>query len=228
MDNRKPFMAEIQAARRTRGNVEPLPVEKPRRGPETDLQQVLAAVATVEAKLDGVLKDHRTVDLLHKEIAALATRLDAIKSELAEIRHPLAADDRFRHASQALTEVVQATEQATNTIMSNAEGLEQSLAGLRAAGVMPEILDEMAARITAIYEACNFQDLTGQRINRVVQVLDFVEARIDAMTGLWDRAEFEALPLPQSLVKKDDGLELFGPENAGATISQADIDKLFD
>ena len=171
MDNRKPFMAEIQAARRTRGNVEPLPVEKPRRGPETDLQQVLAAVATVEAKLDGVLKDHRTVDLLHEEIAALATRLDAIKSELAEIRHPLAADDRFRHASQALTEVVQATEQATNTIMSNAEGLEQTLAGLRAAGVMPEILDEMAARITAIYEACNFQDLTGQRINRVVQVL---------------------------------------------------------
>ena len=228
MDHRKPFMAEIQAARRKGATIDPVPVEPMSRAPDVDLSAVVSAINAIEVKLDGVLNDHRTVDLLHGEIGELTRRIQATKIELAEIRHPLATDDRFHHASQALTEVVQATEQATVAIMTNTEALEKTIAGLRAAGVMPEILDDMTARLTGIYEACNFQDLTGQRISRVVQVLDFVEGRIDAMMALWDRADFEALPLPVSLVKTDDGLELFGPENAGATISQADIDKLFD
>ena len=80
-----------------------------------------------------------------------------------------------------------------------------------------------------IYEACNFQDLTGQRISKVVKTLAFVEERVANMMAIWGEAELATLPLPPSIEKQDEGLDLHGPAQAGASdsVSQADIDKLF-
>jgi chemotaxis protein CheZ len=50
------------------------------------------------------------------------------------------------------------------------------------------------------------------------------------MMSVWNRKEFETMPLPPGTAKKDEGLELHGPNavdpNKGM-ISQADIDALF-
>jgi chemotaxis protein CheZ len=81
-----------------------------------------------------------------------------------------------------------------------------------------------------IFEACNFQDLTGQRITKVVRALSFIEERVEAMMGVWNKREFETMPLPPGMAAKDGDLDLHGPnkvDQSKGMISQADIDALF-
>jgi chemotaxis protein CheZ len=78
-------------------------------------------------------------------------------------------------------------------------------------------------------EACSFQDLTGQRINKIVGSMKFVEERVNVMADLCGREEVQALTdqweLPQQV---DDGVALDGPQRAGVGISQDEIDQLFN
>jgi chemotaxis protein CheZ len=40
--------------------------------------------------------------------------------------------------------------------------------------------------VTSIYEACSFQDITGQRITKVVRMLKSIETRVDALVAAFD------------------------------------------
>ena len=86
-----------------------------------------------------------------------------------------------------------------------------------------------ATKTTAALEACSFQDLTGQRINKVVGSMKFVEERVNAMAELFGRKEIQDLTdqweLPQQV---DDGVALDGPQRPGEGISQDEIDQLFN
>ena len=195
--------------------------------------EVLSRLDLIERKLDQVLTvDHEAIDRIHVEIADISGRIKATKVEIAALRHPLSDEDKFLEASEQLTAVVSATESATDTIMSAAEGLEEILQEVRSQmpdGYQSSRLNDMNDLIIRIFEACNFQDLTGQRITKVVRTLSFIEERINAMMDLWNRREFEALPLPPPVAAKDGDLILHGPADLPheKPISQADIDALF-
>ncbi len=236
----KPFMAEIQKARRNghpyhaddaanASAVPALPV-----GPLTvDNSEVMRAIDDLGAKLDRFLTmDAKQIDHIQVEIADISGRIKATKVEMAAIRHPLAGDDKFQQASQELSAVVSATEAATNSIMACAEELEEVVHELKSSlpeGYHSDRVNDMNEVIVRIYEACNFQDLTGQRITKVVRALAFIEERVDAMMSHWNKREFEAMPLPPTVTKMDDDLELHGPADSqiSGNVSQADIDALF-
>lgn len=239
----KPFMAELQKARRT-GNpyqavVDDATVLAPAlaslpSGPVTvDNSEVIRAISDLGAKLDRFLTmDAQQIDQIQVEIADISGRIKATKVEMAAIRHPLAGDDKFQQASQELSAVVSATEAATNTIMACAEELEEVVHELKSSlpeGYHADRVNDMNDVIVRIYEACNFQDLTGQRITKVVRALSFIEERVDAMMSHWNKREFEAMPLPPTVTKMDETLELHGPADHQemGNISQADIDALF-
>ncbi len=237
----KPFMAEIQKARRNGSSpfqviaeeVGPIAAALPA-GPVTvDQTEVIRAINDLGAKLDRFLTlDANQIEQIQVEIADISGRIKATKVEMAAIRHPLAGEDKFQQASQELNAVVNATEAATNTIMACAEELEEVVHELKSSlpeGYHADRVNDMNDVIVRIYEACNFQDLTGQRITKVVRALSFIEERVEAMMSHWNKREFEAMPLPPSVTKKDEELELHGPaetQEAG-NISQADIDALF-
>ncbi|AIB10948.1 hypothetical protein ABAZ39_02715 [Azospirillum argentinense] len=239
----KPFMAELQKARRT-GNpyqavvddasaLAPALASLPS-GPVTvDNSDVIRAISDLGAKLDRFLTmDAQQIDQIQVEIADISGRIKATKVEMAAIRHPLAGDDKFVQASQELNAVVSATEAATNTIMACAEELEEVVHELKSSlpeGYHADRVNDMNDVIVRIYEACNFQDLTGQRITKVVRALSFIEERVDAMMSHWNKREFEAMPLPPTVTKMDETLELHGPADHQemGNISQADIDALF-
>ncbi len=240
----KPFMAELQKARRN-GNpyqsvvddasaLAPALASLPS-GPVTvDNSEVIRAISDLGAKLDRFLTmDAQQIDQIQVEIADISGRIKATKVEMAAIRHPLAGDDKFQQASQELSAVVSATEAATNTIMACAEELEEVVHELKSSlpeGYHADRVNDMNDVIVRIYEACNFQDLTGQRITKVVRALSFIEERVDAMMSHWNKREFEAMPLPPTVTKMDETLELHGPadQQEMGNISQADIDALFD
>lgn len=236
----KPFMAEIQKAKRNGkalpGAADGAPVAAAlTAGPiSVDNREVMKAIGELGDKLERFLTmDAQQIDHIQTEIADISGRIKATKVEMAALRHPLAGEDKFEQASQELTAVVSATEAATNSIMACAEELEEIIQELKSSmpeGYQADRVHDMTEVIVRIYEACNFQDLTGQRITKVVRALTFIEERVDAMMSVWNRREFEAMPLPPSVTKKDGELDLHGPAEAEVpgNISQADIDALFD
>lgn len=194
-----------------------------------DTGEILDRIAILEAKLDRFLAhDHVEIERIRMEIEDISGRIKATKAEIAQIRHPLANEDKFQEASQQLMAVVSSTEDATNIIMNCAEQLEEIVNEVRdqlPEGYQAERLGVMNDIIIRMFEACNFQDLTGQRITKVVRTLAFVEERVNAMISVWNMREFETLPLPKTTEKEDGGLILHGPTKE--SVSQADIDALF-
>ena len=82
--------------------------------------------------------------------------------------------------------------------------------------------------IFSAMESCTFQDITGQRVTRVIKSMKFVEERVNAMIDLWGRDDIEGMgfDLPDTKPTGDEAL-LNGPQIPGEEISQDEIDKLF-
>jgi chemotaxis protein CheZ len=119
-------------------------------------------------------------------------------------------------SSVQLQDVLKSTEDATLTIIDSATAIQ----GIIAANPIAE-KDKKAveALITKIYEACNFQDITGQRIKKVLKNFEDLEARV---VNLADATKAGVYP-----VKKIDSELVSGPQLSTEAPSQDDVDKLF-
>jgi chemotaxis protein CheZ len=129
--------------------------------------------------------------------------------------------------------VVGGTEQATQRILEAAEAIDQS-ASVLSNSASPEQAqlqsEEIQERVIAIFEACNFQDLTGQRIAKVMGTMKFIEHHINVMMEIWggvDAIRAHAPPIIDDRV--GDAKLLNGPKLDGdeGHASQDDIDALF-
>lgn len=130
--------------------------------------------AIVEGILASLAGDLSPTDLkLYTELEGLARFIQGAKAEIASVRpHEINAQD-IPLATDELDAVVGATEEATGTILDACEALERL-----GTQMTPDVAQEVSAVVTRIYEACNFQDITGQRINKVVKTLKHIEGRV--------------------------------------------------
>jgi chemotaxis protein CheZ len=135
--------------------------------------------------------------------------------------------------SGELDAVVAGTEKATESILSAAEFIDDHAMQL-AAHVKTErdraLAAEIQEQVVLIFEACNFQDLTGQRITKVVSTLNFVENRIDRMIEIWGGIEqFNGIEPDRPAPATGDKALLNGPalDTDVGRASQDDIDALF-
>jgi chemotaxis protein CheZ len=168
-------------------------------------------------------------NFVHQEIARLAKYITDAKQEIFSIQTNEKAEDAILDASQHLDEVIKATEQATNTIMDAADAVQTA-----ANGVGGDKEQQIMDATTRIYDACTFQDITGQRITKVIRLLANIEERIGKLNGLFgSEGDSSASAGVNAGVKngeitlpKDDKDLLNGPQLSGQGTSQADIDKL--
>ncbi len=154
-----------------------------------------------------------------------------MRQEIAGITQEKDDQTAFDGIADRLDAIVESTVQATDTILAAMEEIDGFVAQLRAhpdAAEIDVICNTISEKSMAAVEACSFQDLTGQRINKVVGTMKFVEERVNAMAELCGRDEVKALAdewnMPQQI---DDGVPLEGPQRAGEGISQDAIDDLF-
>ncbi|MBY0338520.1 MAG: protein phosphatase CheZ [Acetobacteraceae bacterium] len=163
--------------------------------------------------------------------AALLAELEALGSEVARAKREVAAlrvdDINASHipaATDELDAVVEHTAAATNEILDVCETLEQLAPKLRAAAHR----DALGAAVTRIYEACSFQDITGQRIGKVVAALKAIESRVAAVTARFGAAAADADPaIDEPPVEATEGQRLAnGPQLPAAASSQEEIDRL--
>jgi chemotaxis protein CheZ len=119
---------------------------------------------------------HATVQLVDFSETNLTGQLTEIRKQIAGvIAAPTAAT---RNSGLELEAVVQATEEAANRIMEAAEAIGD---WLREGKNDSEALDAVNEKVNAIFEACSFQDVTGQRIRRAIQHLQQVETMLTDM-----------------------------------------------
>ncbi|HEX2942500.1 MAG TPA: protein phosphatase CheZ [Rhodopila sp.] len=175
------------------------------------------------------------VSAAEKQLAVLRDELDGIGHLIAETRNEIAGlqPSGFAHshlvsASDELDAVVGATERAAVEIMVAAERAQEAAQRMRSLPDMtPQALRDLDIIETAaldIFMACSFQDLTGQRIRKVVGALTYIEKRVMALTLLWQVAPGqEPGTAPQMDVRADAHL-LNGPSDSG--LMQTDIDLL--
>jgi chemotaxis protein CheZ len=165
---------------------------------------------------------------VYDQLAALAQYIANAKNEIANIRADAISGEHIPSATDQLDEVVGATEEATNKIMDCCDAITAI------AAKQPEpAKQDLTHEITKIYEACNFQDITGQRITKVVRTLKHIDSQVTLLLKALDDAGFqiekhgEALGLNVSKSTDTEKHLLNGPQSADTAIKQDDIDKLF-
>ena len=189
-----------------------------------DPEDILEVVQSVMASIEG---DHASLSQrLHDNIEALAEYINSAKAEITEIRVDEINTQYLPEASDQLSAIVGATEKATNEIFDAVETIE----GL-ASKLPPKKAEGLSEAVTRIYEACSFQDITGQRISKVVTVLQNVETRIDALLRAFGTdggtAASEAEALAEEPAAADSEINLLsGPQLDGTGNSQDEIDTL--
>jgi chemotaxis protein CheZ len=116
---------------------------------------------------------HATVQLFDFGETNLSGQLAKIQEQVAVmVAMPAAAT---RNSGLELEAVVQATEAAANQIMEAAEAIGD---WLRDGSRDVDSIESVAAKLNSIFEACTFQDVTGQRIRRAIQHLQHVETML--------------------------------------------------
>lgn len=174
-------------------------------------------------------------EALRAEVGHLVDYIQKIKEELASVKHPKSKVDHFLKVSDQLESIVGTTETATETIMGSAENILTAVDSLSQNILYSEAQDNCNTindNINIIFESCSFHDLTGQRISKIVRIMNSIEDALDSLVGIVGKSSLEALPVEENEDedidgRKDDGVPLHGPQNEGEGISQADIDKLF-
>ena len=177
--------------------------------------------------------DRDDLELIRTQIEEMNEHIHKAKIQIASLRHPKASDDRLVSAASELDAIVKDTEMATHTILESAEQIDDlamTLKNSAPSDFVADHVEQIAFIVTKIFESCNFQDITGQRINKVVRTLEFVEERVHNMILIWGEDAFADLPMPEGVEKDaiEDADLLNGPQLEGEGISQDDIDKLFD
>ena len=168
--------------------------------------------------------------VLRGQLHDLRDSIDKTKKEIAAVRQPGAGDDRLTSAALELDAIVEATEEATNEILDATEAIEERVQKLRQIvgdGAAAEALDEIGQFAIKIFEACNFQDISGQRTGKVIKTIRYLEERISTMIGIWGAEEFAGVEVEKEELDEDAKL-LEGPQLKDQGVSQDDIDALFD
>ncbi|MBI3451780.1 MAG: protein phosphatase CheZ [Rhodospirillales bacterium] len=192
-----------------------------------DRGEIAEIVQSVVISLKG---DITAADLsIYQELAGLAQFIRAAKNEIAALRPDEIREKHLPNATDELDAIVGATEEATNIILDSVERIEGVANTLDA-----ENKQKLGDNVTRIYEACNFQDITGQRITKVVKTLKQIETKVSALVNAFGdeatrgKAAAATAAAAAAPAKPADADLLNGPQLPANASSQADIDALFN
>jgi len=187
----------------------------PASNPDLVAEMVRAVISTMRGDLSA------SETALLAEIEELAQTVANARAEIAA----LGADDinasHIPSATDELDAIVAHTATATNSILECCETLD---------GMMPQLDKDgqqtVQSVVTRIYEACSFQDITGQRITKVVATLKTIEAKVSHIMDVFAQEGAARAVVRVELPSADPAGLLNGPQLPAAAMDQSDIDAL--
>lgn len=194
-----------------------------RRHRSSETNSILDAIA----RLEKMMRRERSVPDLNRirlDIADMHEAIERTKREISNIKKEDEESNRFTDASHELDAIITQTEGATQDILNAAEKIQEYAWTLRENGADESVCDDIDAKATEIFMACSFQDLTGQRTQKVVHVLRYLESRINLMIGIWGIEDVNADDTAGPVDSRPDAHLLNGPQLAGKGVSQSFVD----
>lgn len=185
--------------------------------PGSQPDMVADVVRAVLTTMSGDLSAQETS--LLAEVEELGKTIASAKAEIAALRVDDITEAHIPFATDELDAIVEHTATATNAILSSCEMLDD---------VAGRLSGEPAAKLqdatTRIYEACSFQDITGQRITKVVGTLKAIELKVAQIVAAFGGGS------PQTARDADEDSSeaalLNGPQHPTVAMDQSDIDRL--
>lgn len=198
--------------------IERLKKMRSKKGASIDATDLDALLVEVVAALGSVAGQKEMMS----EIEAIAQKIRQAKQDITSISAEDAGQGHIKGANLELDEVIKATEDASNRIMDAAEKIQSLCAGNA----------EISEQVGQIFEACSFQDITGQRIRKVLGLLSDIEKSISYLMGVAqlhvkDAGAVSKMPARQKTQAEAEKDLLNGPQLGKNTPSQDDIDKMF-
>ena len=162
-----------------------------------------------------------TPNAMKVELEGLLGKIQDTRNEVASIAAPDSlSNNGINDARDELDAVVEATEKASGEIMDACERIQT-----QAEKTQDDVKNALFDETTKIFEACSFQDITGQRISKVVAAIKDIEENIIGVLG-YNPADQKQEEAPKDISDVTDEDLLNGPQMADKAISQDDIDKL--
>jgi len=196
--------------------------------------QITREVAEARTLLETYRAQIEQCEKLKVELDLIHDAINRTKREIATLHGKSFDGGEMAKVNGELGAVVGGTEQATQQILEATEAIDQAATAL-SKNTSPDqqklLSEEIQERVISIFEACNFQDLTGQRISKVMSTMKFIEHHINTMMEIWggvDAIKAHATPIVDT--REGDAKLLNGPKLDGDVghASQDDIDALFD
>jgi chemotaxis protein CheZ len=222
------IMTELRAIRAQMG--------KPVNGTDTEAigESVTRGVAEANALLETYRAQIEQCEKLKVELDLIHDAITRTKREIAVLHGKSFNGEEMAKVTGELGAVVGGTEEATQQILEAAEAIDNAATALSKVTSPDQhklLSEEIQERVVSIFEACNFQDLTGQRINKVMTTMKFIENHITIMMDIWGGVDAIKAHAPAIVDDRqgDDRL-LNGPKLDGdeGHASQNDIDALFN
>lgn len=190
------------------------------RRPDHDPDVIAEVVRAVLSSMNGDLTPKGTT--LLAEVEELGQTIASAKAEIAALRVDDIQQRDIPFATDELDAIVAHTASATHSILESCETLDQ---------VAEQVTGEASTRLqdatTKIYEACSFQDITGQRITKVVTTLKTIEAKIGSIIATFGGGTAPVESAPPAAVDPMSAESLLnGPQLPAMAMDQSDIDKL--
>jgi chemotaxis protein CheZ len=198
-----------------------------------ELRALRAIIEPQEAVLDAYRTQIAEANKLKAELDLISTAIAVTKTEIATLHVTGFEGPQMTRVTDELDAVVEGTEQATQQILAAAEVIDQSANTLSASvrGEQDRMLAaDIQEQVVQVFEACNFQDITGQRIGKAVATLEFIETHIARMVEIWGGLAAFADVAPAAMAARaGEKGRLNGPRLAGDAghADQDEIDALF-
>jgi chemotaxis protein CheZ len=187
--------------------------------PELDAVTIADVVRAVLGTMSGDLTIQETS--LLTEVAELGRTIASAKAEIAALRVDEITDSHIPFATDELDAIVAHTASATHAILESCETLDAVSTDLAGSDASARLQDAT----TRIYEAFSFQDITGQRITKVVTTLKTIETKIEQIVATFGQRDGAAAAGPTAQAGDETDL-LNGPQLPHHAMDQSDIDKL--
>jgi chemotaxis protein CheZ len=170
------------------------------------------------------------LDVLRRELETMAASIAQTRREIAAIKPDAPSNSRIIQATEELDFVVRSTERATAEILTAAERIQAMAGEFKEKGGEQELCDELETHATNLMLACSFQDLTGQRMTKVVNALRYLEQRVNTMIEIWGINKDDAAKANNiaPIDARPDAHLLNGPAREGEGVAQDDVDRLLN
>ena len=199
--------------------------EYAKRNRVSDTSRVVEAIDSLKSY---ITTEHDPADMLQLrlDILDMTQTIEQIKTEIAntgDIANSGEDGTAISDAQLELNVVLDETEEATSNILSSAEKIQEIIWELKETEKDNAGFDKIDELVTEVYMACSFQDVTGQRLRKVVGLTSDIEQRLKNMVSLWDADELLQYKQSDETNTEDENLKN-GPALPPDAQEQIDID----